>query len=116
MAKGLRSKCKRANRALIRKNLTEPINRKRQEEMSAALQKEIDERKGSSIRSLKDLLPVGKDSSNVEMAGEQEESEEEEEEVKESGKKKGFTFVRRNPKSKGSKPRSNPGKTLEWFK
>lgn len=117
MAKGLRSKCKRHNRALIRKNLTEPINRKRQEEMAAALQKELDERKGTSIRSLT-LLP-GKDGADVKMAGneEEEESEEEEEEpVKDNTKKKGFNFLRRNPKTKGSKPRNNPGKQLEWFK
>lgn len=117
MAKGLRSKCKRHNRALIRKNLTEPINRKRQEEMAAALQKELDERKGTSIRSL--TLLAGKDATNVEMAENEDEGsedEEEEEPVKEGAKKKGFSFLRRNPKSKGSKPRNNPGKKLEWFK
>lgn len=126
MAKGLRSKCKRANRSMIRKTLTEPIMRKRQAEMSEALQKEIAEKRGDSIRTLSSLLPGSK----KEESNDQNDMDEDEEELevtdnnttgsgnvpKSGSKQKGFTFLRRNPKAKGSKPRNNPGKEMVWFK
>jgi hypothetical protein len=125
MAKGLRSKCKRANRSLIRKTLTEPITRQRQAEMSAALLKELAEKRGDSIKSLASLMPnnapkVVKDVEEDDM--DEDEAEEDNEEdaggkvAKTGSKQKGFTFLRRtSTKTKGSKPRNNPGKQLVWF-
>eukprot|EP00428_Durinskia_dybowskii_P064013 CAMPEP_0170385114 /NCGR_PEP_ID=MMETSP0117_2-20130122/16347_1 /TAXON_ID=400756 /ORGANISM="Durinskia baltica, Strain CSIRO CS-38" /LENGTH=120 /DNA_ID=CAMNT_0010640885 /DNA_START=50 /DNA_END=409 /DNA_ORIENTATION=+ len=120
MAKGLRSKCKRANRSLIRKTLTEPIMRQRQAEMSEALKKELAEKRGDSITTLASLLPGNK----AEIKKDEEDMEDENEEdatdnqqggqLPKSGKQKGFSFLRRNPKQKGSKPRSNPGKEMVW--
>lgn len=120
MAKGLRSKCKRANRSMIRKTLTDPLMRQRQAEMAEALAKELAEKRGDSIKTLASLLP-----GNVvknEVADEMEDDEETEVAAggnvpKTGSKQKGFSFLRRSStKAKGSKPRNNPGKEMVWFK
>lgn len=116
MAKGIRSKSKRANRSLIRKNLTEPMMRERQNVMAAAIKKDLEEKNGSSLNGISQTLGA----KAVVMKDDDDESEEEEEitlpHTTDRGKKD-FNFLRRsNPKTKGSKPRSNPGKQLEWFK
>lgn len=114
MAKGIRSKCKRANRSLIRKTITEPMMRERQDVMAAAIKKDLDEKNGSSLKDTSKSL-----GNSVVMKDEDDESEEEEEQTlphTTDRKKKDFNFLRRNPTTKGSKPRSNPGKKLEWFK
>ena len=83
MAKGLRSKCKRANRSLIRKTLTEPIMRQRQADMSAALMKELAEKRGDSIKTLASMMPgnnATKIVKDVEEDNMDEEAEEENEE------------------------------------
>lgn len=114
MAKGIRSKSKRANRSLIRKTLTEPMMRERQNVMSAAIKKDLEEKNGSSLKTLSKAL------GNSEVMKDDDDESEEEEEITlphtTDRKKEGFSFLRRNPKTKGSKPRNNPGKQLEWFK
>lgn len=114
MAKGIRSKCKRANRSLIRKNITEPMMRERQDLMAAAIKKDLDEKNGSTLSGISKAL-----GNNVTMKDDDDESEEEATLPHTTDrKKKDFNFLRRtgNTKSKGSKARVNPGKTLEWFK
>mmetsp|Transcript_25655 Transcript_25655/g.43022 ORF Transcript_25655/g.43022 Transcript_25655/m.43022 type:complete len:91 (+) Transcript_25655:544-816(+) len=82
MAKGIRSKTKRANRTLIRKTVSGPIIRKRQEEMSKALQKQIASRKLSSISKLKQLLPVEEtELKNAKGNDEDDEDDEDEQDV-----------------------------------
>lgn len=54
MAKGLRSKKKRANRALIRKELVEPLAAKAQQEMSKRLATDL-KKQGASASALQKL-------------------------------------------------------------
>lgn len=56
MAKGLRSKAKRKNRSALRANLSEPINRQRQEKLALELKRDLDSKAGNSIRALKNVL------------------------------------------------------------
>jgi hypothetical protein len=123
MAKGLRSKSKRANRALIRKTVTAPIVQQRQAQMAEALRKELEEKRGDSIRNLASLMPGAKvQKDEDEMDGDEEEDAADVEAqqggkiAKTGSKQKGFSFLRRDPKTKGSKPRNNPGKEMVWFK
>lgn len=53
MAKSLRSKSMRKNRAQIRKSLSNPILKRRQEVLTAELQRSVDKRAGKSIVGLK---------------------------------------------------------------
>jgi hypothetical protein len=113
MAKGIRSKSQRKNRSLIRKTVSEPIMRVRQEAMAAALKKELEEKRGSSLKDLKSKIPGGK----VQIDGAVEENSDDDQEDEETGKeeKKKFSFLRKTTGKKGSKPRNNPGKELTWF-
>eukprot|EP01036_Dinobryon_divergens_P023395 gene23394-31737_t len=56
MAKGLRSKSKRKNRSILRAVLSEPIIRKRQENLATDLQKDLTAKSGGSITALKNVL------------------------------------------------------------
>lgn len=124
MAKGIRSKSKRANRSLIRKTLTEPITRKRQELIAESIRRDLAEKGGDSIKSLASLLPGAKaekgDTDEMEQEEELEDGGVEAQQggklAKTGSKQKGFSFLRRDLKPKGSKPRNNPGKELVWFK
>jgi CO dehydrogenase/acetyl-CoA synthase beta subunit len=117
MAKGIRSKVKRANRSSIRKSVTAPLSTKRQEQMATALQAQIASRTGNSINSLKALLSTkgvaAKTGVTMELEGDEEEEEEEDAVQAVSNLlTKGF----KKPKYAGTKAKVNPGKPLVWFK
>ena len=137
MAKGLRSKCKRAARSELRKVLTIPIIKKQTERVALKLQDGLKQKnKSTSILSLRKVLVArnknagkGKGTSLANglaqaMAGKEEkdagddddademDAEDEGEEGQQSNKQKSKEeFVKR----KGSKPRNNPGKEMVWF-
>lgn len=134
MAKGIRSKSKRANRTFLRKTLFKPQIEKRQKELHKKLITDLKSRKGNSIALLKKKLstssnicsalqqPVGKNEADVEndekMSQESNKMETDDpEETKSSsseGNEKKIKVI--NVKKKGSKPRINPNKELVWFK
>jgi Ran GTPase-activating protein (RanGAP) involved in mRNA processing and transport len=128
MAKGLRSKCKRANRAHFRKTLTNPIIKKRAELISKAIKEGLEDKEGvSTINALRSTFQVASSGAAVAVAEndmivdeeEVEDEEEEEEEVEEVGEtfKSSKTLSKEAfLKKRGSKPRINPGKELVWFK
>ena len=130
MAKGLRSKCKRANRAHFRKTLTNPIIKKRAELISQAIKEGLEDKEGvSTINALRSTFQIASSGTaaaagndmvvDEEEGAEEEEEEEEEEEVVEVGEtfKSSKTLSKEAfLKKRGSKPRINPGKELVWFK
>ena len=132
MAKGLRSKCKRANRAHFRKTLTNPIIKKRAELISKAIKEGLEDKEGvSTINALRSTFQVASSGAAIAVAvavaendmivdeEEVEDEEEEEEEVEEVGEtfKSSKTLSKEAfLKKRGSKPRINPGKELVWFK
>ena len=130
MAKGLRSKCKRANRAHFRKTLTNPIIKKRAELISQAIKEGLEDKEGvSTINALRSTFQIASSGAAAAAAAENdmvvdeeegvEEEEEEEEEVVEVGEtfKSSKTLSKEAfLKKRGSKPRINPGKELVWFK
>jgi hypothetical protein len=133
MAKGLRSKGKRANRTELRKVLTIPIIKKQTEKVASKLQDGLKQKnKSTTILSLRKVLVArnknaGKGGGVMlanglaqAMAGKEEKDagdDEMDEEVEgEEGQpsntqKSKEEFVKR----KGSKPRNNPGKEMVWF-
>lgn len=133
MAKGLRSKCKRANRTELRKAVSIPIIKKQQERVATKLQDGLKQKnKSTTILSLRKVLVARNKNAGKgggvslanglaqAMAGKEEQDagddgmdeEEEGEEGQPSNKQKAKEeFVKR----KGSKPRNNPGKELVWF-
>ena len=136
MAKGLRSKCKRAARSELRKVLTIPIIKKQTAAVASKLQDGLKQKnKSTTILSLRKVLVSrnkagkGKGASLANglaqaMAGKEDqdagdegdademEAEDEGEEGQQSNAQKSKEeFVKR----KGSKPRNNPGKEMVWF-
>jgi ribosomal protein L12E/L44/L45/RPP1/RPP2 len=123
MAKGLRSKCKRANRAQLRKTLSDPIIKKRVETLHKALEDKLKESRDgiSNFDSLKSAFQAassGGDSAAGDMAIEEEDEDEEEDEEEEGEEFKSKRTIAKEDfiKKKGSKARINPGKQLVWFK
>ena len=104
MAKGLRSKVKRANRTALRESLTIPLQVKRQQEISLKIKEDLKKSSGSTIANLKSL--ISKPSSNV--------TDEVEPEMEEVIQFEDHTPTAR--KRSGSKPRRNGNKELTWFK
>lgn len=110
MAKGIRSKAKRQNRSFLRATLSEPIAKKRQEEINNSLQKSLDEQNGSTIQGLKSLFPGS--SLGLKPVTTQPVAMETEEAVVPKKTKKNDD----KPKVvKGSRARVNPNKPLTWF-
>lgn len=121
MAKGLRSKCKRANRAQLRKTLSDPIIKKRAELISKSIKEGLEKKEGvSTIDALKSAFQAANGavtSAEDDMTIEDEEDEEEEEgEEGEEFKSKRTLAKEEFIKKRGSKARVNPGKQLVWFK
>jgi len=73
MAKGLRSKGKRANRALLRQQLTAPLVAKAQEELSKRLVTDLKKQQGNTaaIQKLKTLLAGKKKAKDSEIEHQQ---------------------------------------------
>ena len=120
MAKGLRSKCKRANRAHFRKTLTNPIIKKRAELISQAIKEGLEDKEGvSTINALRSTFQIASSGTAAAAGNDMVVDEEEEEEVVEVGEtfKSSKTLSKEAfLKKRGSKPRINPGKELVWFK
>jgi hypothetical protein len=130
MAKGLRSKTKRENRSLQRKDRVTPALAKQQEGLCNKLTEEIKSRQGSSLLGLGKLLG-GSTAKVVNNQIEEEETTAINEESEARGelastrkdfgaKKKAFKaskplFKAGAKKQRGSKPRNNPGKKMSWF-
>lgn len=139
MAKGLRSKCMRKNRSLIRKIVSEPIIKKRQEKITEAIKKDLELKKNGSLTNLIKILASKQKKTNLKDKNgnntndnndddmnnneiQEDDDDEEEDKVvqgeniaKYTGSK--LTSIKLNKtKYAGSKPRNNPGKELEWFK
>lgn len=129
MAKSLRSKSKRKNRAALREKLVIPKIKKTTEELAKKLQESLKQKGGSSILALKAVLrpketmetsqsseqtvDTLEQGVNEEAEDEAEEDEAEEVNDEQSAKRaKPAAQIRR----KGSKPRANVGKELVWFK
>ena len=117
----MRSKCKRANRAQIRKTLTAPIIKKRAEAISKKIKEGLENKEGvNTINALKGAFQIA--GSNAATTDENmlveadEEEEEEEEEVEEEFKSNRTLAKEEFMKKRGSKARINPGKQLVWFK
>lgn len=124
MAKGLRSKCKRANRAQLRKVLSDPIIKKRVEVLSEKIKEGLKVKTGvSSISALKNAFQAAssnqqttEEDMTTEDIEEDDEEEEEEEEEEQEFKSKRQLAKEEFIKKRGSKARVNPGKELVWFK
>jgi hypothetical protein len=127
MAKGIRSKVKRANRTRLRKEIFLPNIKKRQETLHKQLVADLKSKGGNSIQNLRSkLMPVrGKavdDKMDAEGVGSDDEDEDEEEEqvldgLGENVDRKALVEEAQNVgKKRGSKPRINPNKELVWFK
>jgi CO dehydrogenase/acetyl-CoA synthase beta subunit len=121
MAKGMRSKCKRANRAQIRKTLTAPLIKKRAEAISKKIKEGLENKDGvNTINALKGAFQLAGSSAaptDENMLVEADEEEEEEEEEAEEEFKSNRTLAKEEfIKKRGSKARVNPGKQLVWFK
>lgn len=114
MAKGLRSKVKRANRAAIREKLTIPLQKIRQEAISQNIKDSLNVAKGKSIRNLKSVLDSSS-SSSLSHADEAS-AEIDAEAIIDDAKEGQVVEERVKSKKRGSKPRNNPGKELVWFK
>ena len=118
MAKGLRSKVKRANRATLREQLTIPLQKKRQE---AIAKKIIDDLNTSTnaLNTLRSTLQKDAKKSNTDTTDATDSMVTDK--VIDAPKEKEtkveiITQERSNRKRTGSKPRNNPNKELVWFK
>ena len=124
MAKGLRSKCKRANRAQLRKTLSDPIIKKRAELISIKIKDGLADKVGvTTFNALKSAFQASggavasaEEEMTVEAEGEEEEEEEEEEDEGVEFKSNRTLAKEEFIKKRGSKARVNPGKELVWFK
>jgi len=120
MAKSLRSKIMRKNRAQLRKTVGDPIIKRRQEAISAAIKKGLEEKQGGSLLGLKNIMSS---TGNVPTESKEEMEEDEEDEISKDdeivfGNKK---FSKEHLKKKisavkSSRPAKNSTKQLVWFK
>ena len=119
MAKGVRSKVKRANRAALRESLTKPIIKHRTEKIAQSIKEELKKSSGSTIASLRKAFGGKAPVSNVTSgaAASVEVEEDEDMNVDDTSKKSKGSISKEEftTKKKGSKPRHNPGKELVWF-
>lgn len=107
MAKGLRSKAKRANRAALREQLTIPMQIQRQENIAKKIKEGLNETaKSKSISTIRSALNGSRAVAAKKVASEPVS------EVASSSK----TVAIEPKKRSGSKPRINPNKELSWFK
>jgi hypothetical protein len=140
MAKGIRSKCKRAARTELRKALSIPLMKKQTERAAHALTEGLKQKQHQdTLTGLRKVLAAQKpkkggaaaasssSSSSSGAAATADEEEEDEDEEGDEVEMAADTAAAAAPKSnaavakeafikrKGSKPRNNPGKELVWF-
>mmetsp|Transcript_13795 Transcript_13795/g.18867 ORF Transcript_13795/g.18867 Transcript_13795/m.18867 type:complete len:113 (-) Transcript_13795:66-404(-) len=112
MAKGLRSKSKRKNRAALRATLSEPIIKQRQENMAEELKNNLEMKSGDTIVNLKNVLNISNAvvaNSIIDHGMENDLETDEATNSKLSIKSKPKVF-------KGSRKSRGSNKTLVWFK
>jgi hypothetical protein len=115
MAKGIRSKCKRASRSQRRNTLSIPVSEARTKKISEEFTKELKDKEScSSIVGLKASMNMGK-SNDAEMAEEVEVETEEEKAEKAAAKAAKIKEKLLEVKKKGMRGRANPGKQMSWF-
>lgn len=106
----------RKNRAGLRKSYAQPIVDKRQEKIAEAIEQQVHEARGETIKALKNVLSanvkVKKATKSVamEVVAEKPVAKKEEKEKKVKAR---VEIIK--TKTKGSKARPNPTKQLEWF-
>jgi hypothetical protein len=137
MAKGIRSKCKRAARTELRKALSIPLMKKQTERAAHALTEGLKQKQHQdTLTGLRKVLAAQKpkkggaaassssSSSGAAAAADEEEDDDEEgDEVEMAADTAAAAAPKSNAaaakeafiKRKGSKPRNNPGKELVWF-
>ena len=136
MAKGIRSKCKRAARTELRKVLSIPLMKKQTERAVHALTEGLKQKQQDTLTGLRKVLVAQKpkkgasssssSSSSSSAAGEDEAAaaaaDEEDDDDVEMGaneisapKSNAAAAKEAFIKRKGSKPRNNPGKEMVWF-
>jgi len=114
MAKGMRSKVMRKNRASLRKSYVAPIEKKALDKCLNNLEKATKARTGDSLSALRNVMNSAKTSMVT---------EDDEEEVVEKPDTQGLNQARRRDKIAllkakkrvGSKARDSKGKTMTWF-
>jgi hypothetical protein len=119
MAKSIRSKSRRHNRAELRRKFSDPIIKKRQENVAEILANCIEQKSGSSMLGLKDVLSVGKG----DISGTMEKSIDDDEELddvdneqKTTAKVAAKILLKEKLKSLKASKKSNSRKELVWFK
>ena len=118
MAKGLRSKSKRANRTQLRKVLVEPIIRLRTEHLSKKLEDTLTSKNCDSLIALTKVFNRNNKNNDI-MDEDDEDDNDDNDDVDDDNKKKekSIQLKEKLKKIKGSKPKTarNQGKQLEWF-
>ena len=117
----------RKNRSLIRKIVSEPIIKKRQEKITEAIKKDLEQKQNGSLTNLMKILTSksnnkandnNNDDDDVNLPVDEEEEETKvvqgENIVRYTGSKLTSLKVSKT-KYTGSKPKLNPGKKLVWF-
>lgn len=133
MAKGLRSKAKRANRTYLRKTLFSPNIEKRQKELYNKIMSDLKEKSGNNIVALRNRFS-NKSAENGNLKNLDDDIVENNDECELVDDKDfpesipphspdvvspSVDVATKNIESgsrKGSKPRNNPNKALVWFK
>ena len=121
MAKGLRSKCKRANRTQLRKVLVEPIIRNRTEALSKKLEDSIASKNTDTILKLTNVFNRSNKKNKDDIMDEDNDDDDNNDDNNDDddNKKKAKSIVLKDKlkKLKGSKPKTsrNQGKELVWF-
>lgn len=125
MAKGLRSKDKRANRSKLRNEITIPAMKIRQEIIAKRLSDDLKESSGKSITHLKKVLSNNKASeSKTSKTSSSSNTVEDDIKTKGVGENKAklhkyskiiLPTAATTIKKRGSKARNNPNKELVWF-
>lgn len=115
MAKGIRSKRMRKNRAGLRKSFAQPIVDKRQEKIAQAIEDQLKEKRGETIKALKNVLSSGVKLRKVKAAAMEVVQDVAEKKTEDKAKKVKARIEIIKTKASGSKARPNPTKQLEWF-
>jgi len=128
MAKSLRSKSKRKNRSVLRKQISEPLVKKRLENLHEALQKEIKLKSKNVLAGLKKVLTAkgGNKPATIKMEIDDNDNNDNGDNDVDEEENNGNTTLTKQEKKlarvavllskkKGKKPRKDTGKKLEWF-
>lgn len=115
MAKGMRSKSARANRAALRKDVFAPVVNKQLTKCLENLDKSVQGRTGTSLTALKSVMNSAK---SMAVEGDEEVQEgvvKPDEQGLNVARKRDKIAVLKAQKRVGSKGRTNKGKELTWF-